>query len=290
MTIYTLATMLPFLACVLFLTSAIAVAEESFHPFFAFKNSMETKIPDMEAQAAVLAELGFDGYDHRELDGLAETLKALDARGLKLCTIYFKVDIDAPDQPWNPGLDEALPLLQGRGTVLWCNTHSKRFQPSDPEGDAVAVPIFQTLADKAALFGVRVAPYPHVNFWVETPEDTARLAEKVDRPNFGTSFNLYHWSVLEGERKRPLKEVAELLGPKLMVVSINGDKGNTIAIGPLEEQGMVAYVEVLSAFRAAGYRGPVGLQCYAIEAEPRAHLRQSMEVWKQIRKQIEKAE
>ncbi len=290
MTIYPMVTMFPFSACVGLLACAITVAEAPFHPFFAFKNSMETKIPNMEAQAAVLADLGFDGYDHRELDGLAETLKALDERGLKLYTIYFKVDIDASEQLWNSRLDEALPLLQGRGTILWCNTHSKRFKPSDPEGDAVAVPIFQTLADKVAPYGVRVAPYPHVNLWVEAPEDTARLAEKVDRPNFGTSFNLYHWKALEGARKRPLKEVAERLAPKLMVMSINGDEGKTIAIGPLEEKDMDAYVEVMSAFRAEGYRGPVGLQCYAIEAKPRAHLRQSMTVWQKIKQRLKAGE
>lgn len=278
-----------FLACVGLQFCAIGAAEEAFHPFFAFKNSMEMKIPDMGEQAAVLAELGFDGYDHRELEGLEETLKALDAHGLKLCTIYFKVDIDAPDRPWNSGLDEALPLLQGRGTILWCNTHSKRFKPSDPEGDAAAVPIFQALADKAAPYDVRVAPYPHVNLWVEAPEDTARLAEKVDRPNFGTSFNLYHWKALEEKRKRPLKEVAKRLAPKLMVVSINGDAGANVAIGPLEEKGVEEYLEVMAAFQAEGYRGPVGLQCYAMESDPRVHLRQSMRVWKTVKRRLLKA-
>lgn len=258
-------------------------AEEDFHPFFAYKNSMENKIPDMEEQAAVLADIGFDGYDHRELIDLEATLRALDKHGLKLFTIYFRVDIDKPEQPYNPGLDEALPLLKDRGTILWCHIHSDRYPPSDPAGDADAVPMLQALADKAAPFGVRVAPYPHVNMWVESPEDTARLADKVDRTNFGTSFNLYHWKALEGDRKRPLAEVAARLAPKLMVLSINGDEGKKIAIGPLEEKDINEYCDVLTAFRGAGYRGPVGLQCYAIEEDPRIHLRQSMEVWKKIK-------
>lgn len=270
----------------LLLTAVVSTyvhAEEPFHPFFAYKNSMENKVPGIEEQAAILADLGFDGYDHRELEGLGEALPALDAKGMKLYTIYFGVDIDMSERPYNPGLDAALPLLKDRGTVLWCHVHSNRFHPSDPAGDADAVPILQGLADKVAPFGVRVAPYPHVKFWVETPEDTARLADKVNRRNFGTSFNLYHWKVLEGERKRPLQEVAQRLAPKLMVLSVNGDEGKTIAIGPLEEADMEEYCDVLAAFRAAGYRGPVGLQCYAIEADPRVHLKQSMDVWKKIR-------
>jgi len=263
--------------------SVPAQAEEDFHPFFAYKNSMEKKIPDMAEQAAVLADIGFDGYDHRELECLDEALRALDKHGLKLYTIYFSVDIDAPEQPYNPGLDEALPLLKDHGTILWCHVHSKRYPPSDPAGDADAVPILQALADKAAPYGVRVATYPHVNLWVESPEDSARLAEKVDRPNFGVSFNLYHWKALEGNRKRPLAEVAARLAPKLMVLSLNGDEGKKIAIGPLEDEDINEYCEVLAAFRDMGYRGPVGLQCYAIEEDPRVHLRQSMGVWKKIK-------
>ncbi len=256
---------------------------ESFHPFFAYKNSMENKVPDIGEQAAILADIGFDGYDHRELEGLDETLRALDKSGLKLYTIYFSVDIDVPEQPCNPGLDEALPLLKGHETILWCHVHSKRYSPSDPAGDNDAVPILRAIADKAAPYSVRVAPYPHINFWVESPEDTARLADKVDRPNFGSSFNLYHWKALEGNRKRPLAEVAARLAPKLMVLSINGDEGKKIAIGPLEEADISEYCDVLAAFRGAGFRGPVGLQCYAIEADPRVHLRHSMAVWEQIK-------
>jgi sugar phosphate isomerase/epimerase len=267
------------------LFSVAAVGDDS-HPFFAYKNSMEKKVETMAEQAAILAEIGFDGYDHRELDALDETLKALDAKGLKMFTIYFKVDIDAPDAPFNAGLPEALPLLKDRGTILWCNTHSKHFKPSDPAGDEIAVPIFQKLADMCAPYGVRIAPYPHVNMWVESPEDTSRLAAKVNRPNFGTSFNLYHWKVLEGDRKRPIEEVAKLLAPNLMVISINGDEGSKIAIGPLEEADIAEYRTVLKAFRDHGYRGPVGLQCYNIEADPRVHLKQSMTVWQQLKEQL----
>lgn len=275
-------------ACILFSVSTFG--EETYHPFFAYKNSMEKKVDTMEEQAKILAEIGFDGYDHRELAGLGESLQALDAKGLNLYTIYFSVRIDEPDNPFNKDLSEALSLLKDRGTILWCNTHSKRFKPSDPAGDEYAVPIFQKLADMCAPYGVRVAPYPHIKMWVESPEDTARLAGKVNRPNFGTSFNLYHWKVLKGDLKRPIEEVAKLLAPNCMVISLNGDEGKSIAIGPLEKEDIEEYYEVLSAFRAQDYRGPVGLQCYNIEVDPRIHLKQSMEVWLQLKQRIEVTE
>ncbi len=273
--------------CVVIIAATNVWSAEPMNPFFPYKNSMEKKVPSVEEQAAILAEIGFAGFDHREVVELEESLQALDKHGLKLYTIYFAVHIDNAETPYNPGLEEALPLLKGRGTVLWCNVHSKRFKPSDPEGDSHAVPIFQKLADTVAPYGVRVAPYPHINMWVESPEDTARLAEKVDRPNFGTSFNLYHWKVLKGDRKRPLKEVAKRLAPNCVVISINGDRGKKIAIGPLEQEDMDEYEKVLTTFRAVGYCGPVGLQCYAIEEDPRVHLRQSMKIWNEMKRRIE---
>ncbi|MBI2431828.1 MAG: TIM barrel protein [Candidatus Hydrogenedentes bacterium] len=249
------------------------------NPFFAFKNSMESGGPAaVDEQVRILHEIGFDGFDNRNLDDLEATLEALDAQGLKLYSIYFTVRIDPGEEHYNPRLLAVLPLLKDRGTVLWCNTHSKRFQPSDSAGDEYAVPIFCEIADLGAPFGVRVAPYPHLGLWVESPEDTARLADKVDRPNFGTSFNLFHWNAL-GERKCPLEEVVRLIAPRMLLMSINGDIGPH-NIGPLEEAKIDDYYTVLKAFRDAGYTGPVGLQCYLIPGDPREHLGQSYAVWK----------
>lgn len=263
-------------------------AETLDNPFFPFKNSMETAGPaSVEDQVAMLADIGFDGFDNRDLQELEEYLNALDKRGLKLFTIYFTVRIDEGEAPFNPQLAEMLPLLKGRGTVLWCNTASKQLKPSDAAGDARAVPVFRQIADMAAPYGVRVAPYPHIGLWVESPEDTVRLANKVDRPNFGTSFNLFHWRAL-GDRKRPLEEVMRLVAPRMMVMSINGNDGTTAVegISPLKEKQIDEYFDVLKAFKAAGYEGPVGLQCYRIASDPNVHLRQSMAVWKKLRERF----
>jgi len=255
------------------------------NPFFAFKNSMETAGPaSVEEQVKILKEIGFDGFDNRDLNELKDTLHALDRHGLKLFTIYFTVRIDEGETPFNPLLPEALPLLRGRGTILWCNTHSKQFKPSDAAGDARAVPIFRQIADLAAPYGVRVAPYPHIGLWVESPEDTARLADKVDRPNFGTSFNLFHWRAL-GDQKQSIEEVVQRVAARMMVMSINGNDGTLAVegISPLLEPQIDQYYAVLKAFRDAGFSGPVGLQCYRVPGEPRPHLRQSMAVWRKLR-------
>jgi len=269
---------------------SLSVAAPMENPFFAFKNSMETAGPaSVGDQVRILADLGFDGFDNRDLEGLDEQLKALDKHGLKLFTVYFSVRIDEGEVPFNPKLPEMLPLLKDRGTILWCNTSSKKLKPSDPAGDERAVPIFQRIADMAAPYGVRVAPYPHIGLWVESPEDTVRLADKVNCPNFGTSFNLFHWRAL-GDKKRPLAEVVRAVAPRMMVMSINGNDGTTAvsAISPLQESQIEGYFEVLDAFKTAGYRGPVGLQCYRVPGDPKEHLRQSMAVWRKLQERFAK--
>jgi len=273
-----------------FAMTPIALADDvrvPMNPFFAFKNSMESGGPaSVEEQAQILQDIGFDGFDNRDLNDLEAALQALDRHKLKLFTVYFTVKIDPGETPFNPRLAELSPLLKGRGTVLWCNTHSKRFKPSDPAGDECAVPIFRQIADMAAPFGVRVAPYPHVDLWVESPEDTARLADKVDRPNFGASFNLFHWNAL-GDRKPPLEDVARRLAPRMFVMSINGDIGPH-NIGPLQDEKIDTYYGVLKTFREAGYKGPVGLQCYLIPGDPRVHLGQSFAVWRKLKERFAK--
>ena len=260
------------------------------NPFFAFKNSMETAGPaSVEEQVKILGDIGFDGFDNRDLNDLKDALQALDRYGLKLFTIYFTVRIDEGETPFNPLLPEALPLLRDRGTVLWCNTHSKQFKPSDPVGDERAVSIFRQIADLAAPYGVRVAPYPHIGLWVESPEDTARLADKVNRPNFGTSFNLFHWLAL-GDRRQPIEEVVRRVAPRMMVMSINGNDGTLAVegISPLLEPQIDQYYAALKAFRDAGYVGPVGLQCYRVPGDPKEHLRQSMAVWRKLKERFER--
>lgn len=256
------------------------------NPFFAYKNSMEQEGPaSIDEQVQILKDLGFDGFDNRDLDDIEEAVRALEKRGLKLFTSYFTVNIDPGEEPYNPRLPEVLPLLKNHGTILWCNTHSKKFAPSDEAGDEYAVPLFQKLADLAAPYGVKVAPYPHITFWVETAEDTVRLHKKVGRENFGTSFNLFHWRAMK-DKARPLEEVARAVTPHMFVMSINGSHGPA-DIGPLEMAEIDDYYAILKTFRDAGYAGPVGLQCYQVPGDPRVHLKQSMEVWQALKQRFE---
>ena len=174
--------------------------------FFALcigTHDAKRRTPDQQAE--ILKELGYDGMGHLWLGGVAERLKALDARGLKLYQIYMRVNIDPKKRKYDPRLKEVLKLLKGRPTQLALLVSGMK--PSAQAGDARAVEIIREIADLAQPFGVRVALYPHTGDWLERVEDAVRVAGKVDRTNVGVMFNLCHWLKVDDEKnlKRVLK-------------------------------------------------------------------------------------
>lgn len=258
--------------------------EEMTHPFFAFcmdtHDSMKRGLPE---QAALLKELGYDGAGHLWLDNVEERIQTLDAAGLKLFKISIYVDISA-DQPYDPRLENVMPLLKGRGVLL--ALLMRGMPPSDTAGDSKAVVIIRRIADMAQESGVTVALYPHFRDWLERVEDGVRLAKLVDRPNVGVMFNLCHWLAVDEEKN--LDALLDAAMPHLVAISIHGaDTAAEIHAGtgkwiqPLGS-GSFDIAAFLKAFRQRGYRGPIGLQCWGIEGDAREHLAQSIAAWRAL--------
>ncbi len=233
-------------------------------------------------QADCVRELGFDGigYNYTKPEDLDAWLKALSPRGLKLYSLYFGITLDQED-PYPAGLREALPLLNGRDTILWVTVAQPR---GDGEWDSVAARRIDALAELAAQHGLRVAIYPHFGLYVATAEDALRVLSRVTRSNVGVTVNLCH-ELASGNGPR-LQEVIAKAAPRLFLVTICGatdrkdDAGGwsnyiqTLDLGDFDVFGM------LTALRQAAYRGPVGLQCYGIKGDPKENLRRSMGAWR----------
>ena len=254
-------------------------------PFFALcMDTHDSMKRDLQQQALLLKELGYDGAGHLWLDKLPERIGTLDAAGLKLFQVYFRVNMKpGAAEPYDARLAESLALLKGRNTSL--AVIMSGLPASDTSADARAVEIIRSIADKAAENDVRVALYPHVGDWIARTEDALRVAEKVDRPNVGVMFNLCHWLKVDGkdENLQPLLKKAL---PRLVAVTINGaDTGVDIRAGkgnwiqPLG-QGSFDVYGLLKMLRDIGYQGPVGVQCYGITGDAKTHLSQSITAWK----------
>ena len=256
-------------------------------PFFAFDNAATDdnhKTP--KEQVALLRELGYDGISSRGGKELSEVAKEIDKNGLRLFTVYLGISIDPGQPAYGEELTDAIEVLKGRNAMLWLYIQSKKYKPSDTDGDERAKEIIGKIAEMAEESKVRVALYPHTGFWLERVEDAIRVAKRVNRPDVGVTFNLCHWLRVDDEKN--MKSLIESAMPHLFVVSINGaDSGgkdwNTL-IQTLD-RGTFDMRKFLKTLADAGYTGPIGFQGYGIGGDARDNLKRTMDAWRQLNKQ-----
>lgn len=257
-------------------------------PFFAFDNAAtDEKHKTPKEQVALLKELGYDGISSRGGKHLAEMADQIDKAGLRLFTVYLGIDIDSDHQPYGEELTNAIEVLNGRNAMLWLFLRSKKYKPSDPDGDRHAVEILRHIADMAARKKVRIALYPHTGFWLERVEDALRLTEKVNRKNVGATFNLCHFLRVDDEKN--MKSLIEAAMPHLFVVSINGaDSGGRdwkTLIQTLD-RGTFDMRKFLGTLYEAGYTGPIGFQGYGIGGDAPDNLKRTMKAWRELNESI----
>lgn len=274
------------LAAAVLLPLGAAAAEPAGNVFFALSNGTRGLAdPTPDRQVGLLKELGYEGISCSGPECTPEMFAALRRHGLKMSTVYLGLNLDGDRPALDRALAEVLPQLDGSDTILWLYIRSSKLKPSDAAGDARAVELVREVAGQAAARRLRVALYPHLGFWLERVEDAVRIAKKSQRQNVGVTFNLCHWLIKDGPDGAA--ERLKLAGPYLMVVTINGiDRDVTVKnrkgwIMTLD-QGTFDVAGFLSQVRQVGFAGPIGLQCYAIEGDPRENLRRSMAAWRRM--------
>jgi sugar phosphate isomerase/epimerase len=254
-------------------TTALAAPE-----FYVMDNGVGRGSWTPEQQAKTLKELGYAGisYNYTRPEDLAAWQSAFKAQGLKIFGIYAHTTLDAA-KPFDPRLPEAIKMLKGTGTVLWLTVQATKV-PGDH--DAQAVKTLQQLADLAAASEVRCALYGHAGFYVATSADSARMAAKVQRPNFAATLNLCHEFLTGqgGQLDKTLKEVAPVAG----MATINGiDVANKKYLLRLD-QGDLDLGGYLKKLAASGYHGPIGLQCYSVPGDVKENLTINIATWRKI--------
>ena len=259
-------------ACALANLPALAAT----NAFFAFDNGVGRGQWPPAQQARVLKELGYDGIGYTGTDDLTNRFAAMQDGGLKIFSLYVRGVFDKPQRN-EPGLTNAIRLLRRSEAILWLTV-----QGSKGEHDAEAAQLVREVADLAAAGGLRVALYPHIGFYVATADDALRVLQQVDRTNAGVTINLCH-ELMAGNAAR-LPQIIRACAPKLFLVLINGaDRATSIeqTIKVLGE-GNFDVTGFLRQLDTAGYRGPIGLQCYNLKGDPEEILRRSMAAWRSM--------
>ena len=255
-----------------------------FWPFFSFQNGLGGVA--MEDQPKLLKELGYDGIEFNgNPQQIPAMLAALDAQGLKMFTMYTGANLDPKKPPYHPGLKTAIERLKGRGTLLSLTILGAAPKAS-AELDDRAAAILDEIADAAEKSDLRIAMYPHVGFYVAKVDDAVRLAKRVNRKSVGVGFNLCHFLKLDDEKN--LEAKIREASPYLLAVSVNGaDSGETNAMPwsrliQTLDRGSFDVARMLRVLRQIDYRGPVGLQCYAVPGESRENLTRSIRAWREL--------
>lgn len=273
-----------FPAPLVLLFAAVMSAAEPVR-FFA----MDTAARQAPAEAAaVLAELGYDGFGGRPATAKAFAAE-LGKRQVAFVNAYHvtKFAHDAAELPTD--LVQAIQALEGLDATLWLGIQQVRLpvgiKAGPTTGDTVVVPALKQALVLAKAKRVKVSLYPHAGFWAESVDTCLRVANAVDDPDLGVTFNLCHWLKVEGAERDPVPVIKAAL-PRLNFITINGaDGGDTRKLGwdkliqPLGRGSYDVKTFVANA-RAAGYRGPFGFQGYGIKMDPKALLKETMEAWK----------
>lgn len=270
---------------VLLLSASAALAAPP--EFFVFDNGVGRGQWTPEQQAKTVKELGYDGisYNYTKPADLAAWQKACSAQGLKIHGLYVHTFPEKPEQPYDPAFKEAIKLLKGTDTVIWMTLREGKDKTRN--FDAESVKIVQEICDLAAAQNVRVALYGHAGFYVQAGADSARIVKLANRPNLGATVNLCHeFMAKQGDK---LDETLALAAPIATLASINGvDLANKKYVTRLDQGDfdVGAYVKKLLA---AGYKGPIGLQCYSVTGDITENLKANIAAWRKISADLAKS-
>jgi len=270
----------------LFAFTSVCAAETP--PFFAMDTAARGK---PEECARLLSELGYAGFG-----GIPATAKPyageLAKRQVAFTNAYHvtKFSHELTDLPAD--LVQAITALEGLDTTLWLGIQQVQLpagiKAGPTYGDTIIVPALKKALVLAKAKRVKISLYPHAGFWAESVDTCLRVANAVDDPDLGVTFNLCHWLKVEGSERDPIPVIKAAL-PRLNFITINGaDTGDTRNLGwdkliqPLG-RGTYDVKAFVANARAAGYRGPFGFQGYAIKMESAALLKETMDAWQGMR-------
>lgn len=260
--------------------SSLRAAEaQSCWPFFVFDNGLR----GIADPPKLLKELGYAGMGASGLK-VAGLVKQYQDAGLKVFSTYVACHVDKTPA-YDPLFRDAVRELQGTGVILWLTVLGGTYGKEDEK----AAGIVRQIADLAEPCGLRVALYPHTGFYVATTADALRLADRIDRKNVGVAINLCH-ELMTDQGFRLDATIREAV-PRLFLVSINGADvkqpgyGWDRLIQPLG-RGNFDVCAFLQKLKRAGYRGPIGLQCYAVPGDPVQNLKDSMAAWRDYQKRL----
>ena len=284
-------TVLPLLLTVLLFATASAAdppPAKLCNPFYAMDTAFQRPGLSQDQQLDLVRDLGFAGiawHENSPEEALA-VARQCEKRGLKMVVIYCPAQVTAAGEiTWSSGLPKLIEALKGHDTILWLHIGGRGPAMDDQLSAKPVVQKLRGLADRAAASGLKIAIYPHLGEWTARFGDATMLADVVDRPNFGVSFNLCHCLAAGDEQNIP--RLLTAAKKRLFIVQVSGadsgvSGGQWKRLIQTLDKGTFDVGAVLRKLKELGFEGPIGFQGYAIPGDARSILAPTMSAWKKL--------
>jgi len=238
----------------------------------------------------LIKRLGYDGVGWHEKApaDLANDLKEFESRHLRMFAIYCAAKWDDKGElSWGANLPQMMEQLKGKCDIIWIHTGGKGPAFTSLTPDTPGIVKLRGLADVAKANDMKIAIYPHLGEWTEKFGDALRVAEVVNHPNFGLSFNLCH-ALACGEEDQVF-ELLEKSKKHLFTVTVSGANAKATGDDRLWKQliqplgkGTYDVGALIKKLRDIGFDGPVGFQGYGIALPSTQIVTETMEGWKKL--------
>lgn len=232
------------------------------------ENRKDQAFMPLEELAPLAREIGFQGLSMRASvvsvdsppERVADVRRLLDSLGLTVSMVTGDVPLAANNGDVARILREPLPYI-GLARALGCDL-LRVMVHSDEE-----VAMLQLACDIAAEHGIRLAHQTHWNTLFETVDGTLEVVRRVDRPNFGVTFEPANLMLCGSEYGR---RAIERLAPYLFNAYFQNmriEDGGPVVWRPTNREPVAArYVplgdrsgidvtEIIAALRDVGYDG-----------------------------------
>ena len=239
----------------------------------------------------LIKRLGYDGvgWTEKSPEALANEIKELESRNLRMFAIYFAAKWDdSGELTWGEHVSKLMAQLNGHCDILWIHIGGKgpAFDTLTP--DTPGIVKLRGLAETAKANNMKIAIYPHLGEWTEKFGDAIRVAENVKHPSFGLCFNLCH--ALGCGEEDQIPGLLEKAAPYLFTVTVSGANAHATGDDRLWKQliqplgkGTYDVAALIAKLRAIGFDGPIGYQGYGIALPSEQIVTETMEGWKQVR-------
>jgi sugar phosphate isomerase/epimerase len=277
----------------------IGNAQKLANKFFTLHNIIrgDSIYNTPDKQVELIKKAGFDAIEINQVENFEGMKASLDKYQFKGAYFYIKLKLEEPN--FDKRLADYIQLLKGTNVIIapFIVSESKKFKPSSHDADTLVVRLVRQIAVMAKKSNLQVAIYPHYGFYVERTDHALALVKEINRKNVGLTFNLCHWLATTSQLERStLKPHLKALSPYLKMITICGandvitqqkniwnDYILPLGTGSFDTYDLVKYV-----VNDLKFKQPIGVQCYNIKGNKLLLVQNTITVWREYKKRLEK--